>query len=273
LTPTLAAKTVALLTARDLRHWRDGLLKKGLTPASAVRTGRGLAAALALAAKDDPRINNAAAWRDGLARLPDSEVARNTILSDDEVRALVAAAYQISPEFGLWVELHAVTGARTSQLERLTVGDLQGNGSGPRLLMPSSKKGRRKRIERRSVPVPPALARALGQAATGRATHESLVPPPGSKKALHNTFKRAAAAAKLAADVTIYALRHSSIVRMLLAGTPIRIVGAHHDTSTGMIEKNYSPYISDHTDVMVRRTLLDFANPAGGNVVSLGVRS
>jgi integrase len=258
---SLAAKTVALLTARDLRHWRDGLLKKGLAPASVVRTGRGLAAALALAAKDDHRISNAAAWRDGLARLPDSEVARNTILSDDEVRALVATAYQISPEFGLWVELHAVTGSRTSQLERLTVGDLQGNGSGPRLLMPSSKKGRRKRIERRPVPIPPALARMLGQAATGRAPHEPLVPPPGGKTALQNTFKRAAAAAGLAPDVTIYALRHSSIVRMLLAGTPIRVVAVHHDTSTGMIEKNYSPYIGDHTDVMVRRTLLDIAAP------------
>jgi hypothetical protein len=59
---------------------------------------------------------------------------------------------------------------------------------------------------------------------------------------------------------------------MLLAGTPIRVVAVHHDTSTGMIEKNYSPYIGDHTDVMVRRTLLDLADPAGGNVVQLGAR-
>jgi integrase len=271
LPPALAAKTVALLTARDLRHWRDGLLKKGLTPASAVRTGRGLAAALALAAKDDPRITNAAAWRDGLARLPDSEVARNTILSDEDVRHLVGAAYQVGPEFGLWVELHAVTGSRTSQLERLTVGDLQSSGSGPRLLMPSSKKGRRRRIERRPVPIPPRLARVLGQAAADRAPHEPLLPPPGGKSALHNTFKRAVAAAGLA-DVTIYALRHSSIVRMLLAGTPIRVVAVHHDTSTGMIEKNYSRHIGDHSDVMVRRTLLDLADSTSGNVVQLGVR-
>jgi integrase len=207
----------------------------------------------------------------GVLDSPDCPIARsrNTILSDDKVRALVAAAYQISPEFGLWVELHAVTGSRTSQLERLTRGDLQGNGSGPRLLMPSSKKGRRNRIERRPVPIPARLARVLGQAAADRASHEPLVPPPGGKTALHKTFKRAAAAAGLASDVTIYALRHSSIVRMLLAGTPIRVVAVHHDTSTGMIEKNYSPYIGDHTDAMVRRTLLDIATPADNKVVPL----
>jgi integrase len=272
LSPTLAAKTVGLLTARDLRHWRDGMLKRGLVAASADRTARGLKAALNLAAREDHRITNTAAWRDGLARLPDGEVARNTILSDENVRRLVGTAYQLSSEFGLWVELHAVTGSRTSQIERLTVGDLQGNGSLPRLQMPSSKKGRRRRIERKPVPIPSKLARMLGQTAADRAPHEPLISPPGSEWVLRNTFKRAAAAAGLAPDVTIYALRHSSIVRMLLAGTPIRVVAVHHDTSTGMIEKNYSPYIGDHTDAMVRRTLIDIATPADAKIIPLPVR-
>jgi hypothetical protein len=38
----------------------------------------------------------------------------------------------------------------------------------------------------------------------------------------------------------MYALRHSSIVRQLLAGVPVRIVAAGHDTSVKMIEHTYS---------------------------------
>jgi hypothetical protein len=59
---------------------------------------------------------------------------------------------------------------------------------------------------------------------------------------------------------------------MLLAGTPIRVVAVHHDTSVPMIEKNYSRHIGDHADSVVRRALLDIAAPAGTNVVPM-VRS
>ena len=59
------------------------------------------------------------------------------------------------------------------------------------------------------------------------------------------------------AEVTMYALRHSSIVRQLLAGVPVRIVAAGHDTSVAMIERNYSRYITDHADALVRGAMLD----------------
>jgi integrase len=269
LTPSLAAKTVALLTARDLRHWRDSMLKRGLAPATADRTARVLKAALTLAAREDHRITNMAAWRDGLARLPDAEVARNEILPDADVRALVAAAYDLSPAFGLWVEVHAVTGARTSQLVRLQVSDLHDDDA-PRLMMPSSRKGRRKRIDRKPVPIPPALAKALRRAAVDRAPSDALLPPPIGTTAQHNWFSRAVRAAGLDPKVTPYALRHSSIIRMLLAGTPTRVVAVHHDTSVPMVEKNYSAFISDHADALTRRTLLDLSTPApDGNVVPM----
>jgi site-specific recombinase XerD len=269
LTPALAAETVALLTARDLRHWRDTLLKKGLAPASADRTARALKAALALAAREDHRITNAAAWRDGLARLPDAEVARNAILSDAEVRALVAAAYKIAPAFGLWTELHAVTGARTSQLERLVVSDLQDDGTAPRLMMPSSRKGKRKRIERKPVPISATLARALRRAAADRAHDAPLLQPPGGETLLRRWFKRAVAAAGLDPTTTLYSLRHSSITRQLLAGVPVRVTAHMHDTSVTMLERNYSAHISDHADALTRRALLDLGAPARGKVVPL----
>jgi len=57
--------------------------------------------------------------------------------------------------------------------------------------------------------------------------------------------------------VTIYALRHSSIVRQLLANVPVRIVAVNHDTSIAMIERTYSRFIADHSDVLARKALLD----------------
>jgi hypothetical protein len=43
----------------------------------------------------------------------------------------------------------------------------------------------------------------------------------------------------------------------LLAGVPIRVVAALHDTSVQMIEQNYSEHIADHADDLARPTLLE----------------
>jgi len=73
--------------------------------------------------------------------------------------------------------------------------------------------------------------------------------------------------------VTLYSLRHSSIVRALLAGVPIRVVAAQHDTSVPMLERTYSQHILDHSDTVARRALLDTVQPAASNVASLPGRS
>ena len=56
------------------------------------------------------------------------------------VRQIIAEAYKHSAEFGLLVELAAVTGARYSQIARLNVADLQADGLEPRLMMPPSRR-------------------------------------------------------------------------------------------------------------------------------------
>ena len=71
--------------------------------------------------------------------------------------------------------------------------------------------------------------------------------------------------------MTIYALRHSAIVRELLANVPIRVVASTHDSSVLMIEKTYSRFISDHSDALSRRGLLETAGPADRDVVALKV--
>jgi integrase len=267
---TLGAKTVSLLGAGELRRWRDGLVRHGMSPAAADRTARALKACLNLAAGDDPRIVNATAWKTGLKRLPDAERARNVILSDDQVRAIVGAAYVIDRAFGLLIELAAVTGARASQLLRLRVDDLQ-NGPAARLMLPSSRKGRRRSIERKPLPIPSGLAMALQEAAGDR-RHEAplLVRADGSRWANIDLvlFRRVAAQAGCDSSVTPYALRHSSIVRSLLAGVPARVVASLHDTSVAMLEKTYSKHIvGDPSDAIVRRGLLDMGPPPAGNVV------
>lgn len=273
---SLAARPVALLTSKELRAWRDRLVKSGMKPASADRTARVLKAALTLAANDDARIANTAAWRTGLKRLPDSEQARNMILTDEQVRAVIVAAYQIDPAYGLFAELAAVTGARRSQLLRVEVQDLQDAGVAPRVLVPTSRKGSRRKSERRPLPIPPGLAAALRRAAADRpADAPLLVRTDGSRwpPTRDDVFPEAAARAGLEPTITGYSLRHSSIVRQLLAGVPVRLVAAAHDTSVVMIEKNYSRYIiGDASDALVRRTLLDTAAPPPPNVVPIGGR-
>src|SRR5205807_86391 len=98
LPPALASKTVALLSVRELRSWRDGLVKK-LTPASINRTMCGLKAALNLAADQDERVTNARAWKKGLQDIPDAANARNVILPEDDVRRLIACGYRVNEAF------------------------------------------------------------------------------------------------------------------------------------------------------------------------------
>jgi integrase len=269
----LLSKPVALLGATELRKWRDALAAN-LAPASVNRTRTCLRAALERAADHDPRIANRRAWKVGLAGLPDSQRARNVILDDATVKQIVAAAYERDRQLGLLVEVAAVTGARLSQLARLEVGDLQADRPDPRLLMPLSAKGRirSKRYERRPVPIPPTLASALGREAADRPADAPLLARSNGlawgygARARHRKDLRAVVeAVGLDPDVvTLYALRHSSIVRMLLANTPIRLVAVQHDTSVGQIERNYSRHIAEHSDTLTRRAMLDLAAPAKG---------
>jgi len=274
LPPSLATKPVAMLTSRELQRWRDGLVE--MKPATVNRTTHILKAACNLAARHDARITNANAWRIGLASLRDSHRARNVILTDEQVRALIEAAYADDPAFGLLTETAATTGARPSQLVKLEVGDLQADRGDPRVMMPSSRKGHAgKRVERKPVPIPASLAARLRLAAGGRDASAPLLlradgKPWSATSADHRLpFARAVACAGLKPSVTFYALRHSSIVRQILAGTPLRVVAVAHDTSTMMIERTYSRHISDHADAVLRKGLLDAGQPAADNVVTL----
>jgi integrase len=284
---TLASKPVSMLSANELRRWRDGLAAKGLAPATVNRTRTTLRAALELAAAHDPhRIVNASAWKVGLKGLPDATVANNVILDDATVRAVIAEAYKRDPALGLFVDVAAVTGARPSQIVRLTVADLDlAERAAPRLLMPKSAKGgtakrAERKLERIPVPITAALAALLKQASKGRASEAPLLlrsngEPWAYRRSDHyrqDIRKVVEAIGRDPDAVTIYSLRHSSIVRHLLANTPIRVVAALHDTSVGQIERHYSKHIARHSDEIARRALLQPEQPASPKVIPLSGR-
>jgi integrase len=275
LPPAILSKPIALLSTKELRRFRDGLAAS-MKRASVNRVLKPLKAALTLAADHDPeRIGNRQAWRIGLAALKDSANPNNIVLSDDEIRSLVVASYEVDEALGLLVEVLAVTGARISQAARLLVGDVLSN-SHDSLAMPSAKKGRgEKKISRVPVPIPVALAARLRTAAGGRGAGEALLlRSDGKSWEPHKADHRRpfmAAVAKAGLDpkvVTSYALRHSHITRSLLRGVPIRVVAALHDSSVQMVEATYSKHIASHGDELARAVMLDLDPPAG-NVVPL----
>src|SRR5262249_29882282 len=156
------------------------------------------------------RIVDRRPWDIGLATLPGAEQSRNVILADDAVRRLIAGAYRHSQEFGLLVEVAAVTGARYRQIASLQCQDLQ-NGQAPRLMVPASSKGKGKIVARRPVPIDGTLAARLAKHADARPTTAPLLAKPSGqpwRKSDHaRPFARAAARAGLNPDeVTIYAL-------------------------------------------------------------------
>jgi integrase len=276
LPPALMSKPVAMLTVREMRALRDGLIDKGLKPSSVNRFMKVLKACLTLAANEDERIANRKAWK--LPALRDAANPRNVILTDQQTRDVVAACYATGGDrFGVYIETVATTGVRLVQARRLKVADLEvDHPDGPRLQMPSSKKGGgKKRIERTSLPIPAGLAKRLKAAAADHGEGEPLLRDNDGAawtRTKHQLpLARAAAAAGLPKDATANSLRHSFITRSLLKGIPVRLVAASVDSSTTMIEAAYSKYIVRPGVDLMRGALLDFDAPVphGANVVAL----
>jgi hypothetical protein len=262
----LAAQPLSQVTAKQLRGWRDALIKGGMLPATINRLFKSAKAAFNLAAKLDPRVAaNSQSWVVGLEALRNTVKAREAVLTDAQVQAVVTAAYDESPEFGLYVQVHAEVGARSSQLARCVVSDLERD----RLMVPASHKGRGDRkTDRTPVPLMPGLLARLKAAAAGRpASAPLLTRADGAawqpKIADHRlAFERAARAAGLPKGATVYHLRHSSIARALMRGVPVAITSRWHDTSPAIIEAHYGRFIKHHYDELVRGALLDTTPPS-----------
>ncbi|WP_354132177.1 site-specific integrase [Bradyrhizobium sp. RT4b] len=288
LTEAQLSKPVELITEEELVLWRDGLLKKGLAPSSVNRVISTTRTALTLADKSRAHI-----WRSGLKALPDATEANNVVIEDEaKAQQWVAESYAQDHQLGLLTHVIAESGARPSQAVRLRIRDLiTRDPAAPRLMMPKSGKGGtrspgNRRLERYTVSISPELAKLLKTAAQGRPSNAPLLVRKNGRAwddGNPNPYDRYKEALKvilqtIGLDPTIYgmyAFRHTSITRMLLAGTPTSIVAKAHDTSEAEIRKHYAASILDFSDEITRRTLPSFGpalEPTASNVVKLTKR-
>ena len=262
--PALRSLLLSQVTPAQLNDWRLALVRAGMKPATQKRLFKSVHACFNLAASLDDRIAaNAKAWRVGLKAPKDADRARNAVHSLEDVRALVAAAYAIDPRFGLLVHTHAELGARSDQIARIKIAHLDGD----RVAVPNSGKGRNRSKDTSGVTwraLTSDLARRLQLAAGNRASHEPLLVQAdgtewnGGDRA-RRLFARAVEAANVKPidedAVTLICFRHSSIVRRIEAGMPLKIVADLHNTSTQKIESNYGRFIV--ADGIDRRTLVN----------------
>jgi integrase len=278
----LAEKPMAPLTADDLARWREGLKVKA--PQRIVADFKAALNAATRRYRDKLQGTIRDTIKDGLASTrPAPAVAREAqALSDADVRRLVAAAWDVD-EAGGWegglgrfVLALAATGARFSQLVRMTVADVQ--PAQRRLMIPTSRKGRRSTLTHVALPVAQDVIDALAPAVNGRVGADPLflfqgwrrVGPIGWERSperrpwtspdqLARHWAAVIARAGLPASTVPYSLRHSSIVRGLRAGLPTRLVAQLHNTSSAMIEAHYIHHIADALGELAERAVISLS--------------
>jgi hypothetical protein len=247
------------LTEAGLAYIEPGVL----TSASVNRITTTVKAALNRVADLSDEGINRHPWEVGLATIEGSANARNVIIEDeDDFNALVNYSYEEGEDLGLLTHTCAESGARPiAQVAKLLVANLIGGDNKPILMMPVSRKGKGKKKKTHiATSISTDLYRRLKKAAKGRKPTERLLLMASGKpwgKSKHSyPFQRAVRRAGLTGrGITMYAFRHTSIVRQLLDNVPTRVVATYHDTSVPMIEKNYSVHISDLTDDLTRKSL------------------
>jgi len=276
----LSGMKLANLTELDLKNWFDRV--SGLKATSKQRLASDFKAALNICFALNRRVlppDFPVTIKYGLKiTIEDwdepAPIAReNQILGDKCVRELIQLAKATDPDgdFALLVLVLAATGARFSQVKRMRIADVQFEHQ--RLLVPTSKKGKGRRAELIKVQVGPDVLRELVPVIAGRRPEDTLlehcryrqISPTkwvrvrraawDSASEMTRPWKRLTEAAELPGIVP-YALRHSSIVRGIRAGLPIRLVAALHDTSVVMIERHYSRWITEGLEEFAAKAII-----------------
>lgn len=247
----LADTALVDLTEEALCGWK-ARLRPGLKASSRVRTLSDFKAALNLAHRRLRKClppDFAESVRFGLGRdetMQDRSTGarEDQILPDETVRDIVEAAalFDEDGDVGRLILVLAATGARFSQIQRIRVGDVQPDRL--RIFVPVSRKGQGKTDEDYPVQVGQDVIDGLRPAMANRAQDEPLLcrwrlvqvkagewrkdrrGPWTSASEVTRQWKAICASLNLGANVVPYALRHSSIVRSIRSGLPIRLVAA-----------------------------------------------
>lgn len=274
LSSDLARRLLLDLEVEHFVKWRQQL--SGLAPQSIKRLINDLKAALNFAVRNH-RKQVAADFervvRDGLKiDEPNISQGRQQILTPDQLLKIIVSAAKIDKAQSLHGDLHrmvvvmAATGARFSQIRRMVVSSVQPERK--RLMMPKSRKGANKAVQIYPISITQDVIECLFPVTKGRSPDEPLLEHWIRKQTgfgkwvnsargawknpseMDGEWKAIVADAGLPDGTIPYALRHTSIHRMITANMPIRTVAALHDNSVAMIEKNYTAFITDHIDQM-----------------------
>ncbi|WP_323011184.1 tyrosine-type recombinase/integrase [Paracoccus sp. (in: a-proteobacteria)] len=278
-----ASMKLAELSRADLRDWVRDLEDKGLSPSTVRRAANDMRAALNIAADRHHKALPAAFSLEVKAGLSTSGKggggARTEpqVLSDADIRRVIVAAGVVDLRGG-WggdlrrlIVLMAATGSRFSQLVRCRVSDVQ--PSRLRIMIPCSHKGRGDKAGKAAVPIGDDVQDLLRPAIAGRKGTDALLERnfkkctgpnqwvfdrrgPWGASQLSAHWREIATEAGLPSDIVAYCLRHSSIVRGLREGLPIRLVAALHDTSSMMIERHYSAFVVSALDEVAARAVV-----------------
>lgn len=279
-----AATQLDALTEGKLIAWRQGLASH-LRETSRARCASDLKAALndfyrghrKRLPPDFAEIVRIGLASPRTAQETPSGISERQILDLSTIRKIIHASFEVDEDhdLGRLVFALAGTGARFSQLARMKVCDVQVARS--RLLVPPSRKGKKRIASHTPVPVGQDLVNALLPIVEGRDPDEPLfcrwrhvqTGPAQWKRDSRGPWTSAPemtrpwnAACERAgvAKVVPYALRHSSIVRSIAAGLPLRLVAALHDTSTAMIERHYSRWIVDGLEELAATVVVELTS-------------
>ncbi|MBU3078853.1 tyrosine-type recombinase/integrase [Sphingomonas quercus] len=283
---TLCRIKLCDLSEAELRGWQRRLKGVGATTKQRVVTD--LKAALNLAFEEHRRAlpsDLPITIKYGLKPVfvddAPSEPARdNQVLADDQIRRILAKGKEMDEDGDhfLLTMLLAATGARFSQVTRMLVGDVQPEFK--RVMVPPSRKGRgRKPGKPIPVRVGPDVLAVLEGTAEGRKASEPLlvrwryrqISPTKWVRVDRRAWTSSSEMSRWWAEIVKaagcpgvipYALRHSSIVRAIRNGLPIRLVAALHDTSVAMIEKHYARWITESLDELAAQAVVPLLHAA-----------
>lgn len=296
----LARLTLAKLAEADLKAWQLRIARKRI---GIQRIANDLKAALNASWAEHRRAlpgDLPIVIKHGLTveapAVAKAKARDNQILADEQVRRIVAAALALDEDFGRLVTLLAATGARFAQVRRMCVGDVQAEQG--RVMVPESFKGKKHATAHIRVQVGADTLGVLAPAVEGRPQGAPLLErwryvqvkteerrnatqvwerhergPWVTPSEMTRLWHQACENAEVPASTIPYALRHSSIVRGLRFGLPIRLVAALHDTSVAMIERHYSRWITEGLDELAARAVVPMiarpvaTAPAAGSAV------
>ena len=285
--PKLGDVEVTALTADKLRHWRDGLVKtaprlrtrKGekqkhrtVTSDDALRARRSSAnriwTLLRAALNHAFQNGNAAsdiAWRK-VKPFKNVDTARLRYLTIAEAQRLINAS---EPDFRQLVQAALQTGARYSELARLTVTDF--NPDVGTVQIRQSKSGKPRHIV-----LTDEGSAFFKQLTAGRTGDAPMLPKADGStwKTSHQLRPMADAVrrAKIKPAVSFHGIRHTWASHAVMNGMPLMVVArnlGHVDTR--MVEKHYGHLAPSYVADTIRTSAPRFGS-AATNVLSMGRR-